>query len=103
MPRNKLQIDQVIEILTTQAHIPSRQVAQKYGVCRTTITHLRRGWSWKTQLSMLQTVGILPKSAWGINKEPMKRTPRKLKVNPKSGQSAPTEADPETYPLHTHK
>ena len=71
MPRNKLQIDQVIEILTTQAHIPSRQVAQKYGVCRTTITHLRRGWSWKNELSVLQTVGILPKSAWGINKEPI--------------------------------
>ena len=71
-PRNKLQLEQVIQILTEHAHVPSRQVAQRFGVCRTTITHLRRGWSWKTELTLLQEVGILPKSAWNANQEPIK-------------------------------
>ena len=72
MPRNKLNIEQVLEILREHSTSPSRQVAMRYGVSRCTITHLRRGWSWKTQLKMLQETGHLAKSLWNENAPPKK-------------------------------
>jgi hypothetical protein len=72
MPRNKLTLDQVLEILREHSSTPSRQVAMRYGVSRCAITHLRRGWSWKTQLKMLQETGHLSKSLWNENAPPRK-------------------------------
>ena len=72
MPRNKLNLDQVLEILREHSSSPSRQVAMRYGVSRCTITHLRRGWSWKTQLKWLQETGHLSKSLWNENAPPKK-------------------------------
>lgn len=71
--REKLTLSQVIEILTEFAHEPSRKVAERYGVSRTCITDLRRGWTWKTQLHMLQQTEKLPKSVWQEDRPPLKK------------------------------
>ena len=75
--REKLNLQQVIEILTEFASEPSRKVAQRYGVCRTTITNIRRGRSWKTQLILLQEVERLPRSVWQVERAPLKKYKKK--------------------------
>ena len=77
MPRNKLTIQDVLEILQEHSGSPSRQVAIRYGVSRCAISHLRRGWSWKTELKMLQETGHLSKSLWNENAPPKKIYPKR--------------------------
>jgi len=76
--RNKLNLIQVVEILTEHQHLPSRKVAQKYNVSRCCVTNLRRGLSWKTELIMLQEIGRLPKSVWKPNAAPKKIYPPRI-------------------------
>lgn len=84
--RNKLNLQQVVEILMEHQHLPSRKVAQKYNVSRCCVTNLRRGRSWKTELTMLQEVGHLPKSVWKPNAEPKKiYPPRVIKTHEANG------------------
>ena len=72
MPRAKLTLDNVLEILREHSTSSSRQVAIRYGVSRCAITNLRRGWSWKKELRLLQQTGHLPMSLWSENAPPKK-------------------------------
>ena len=82
MPREKLTLPQVQAIFTTHKNLSARKIAKMYDVSHSHINDIRNGRSWKMHIEFL---GLIPMP------------------EARSGQSAPTEADPETYPLHTHK
>ena len=82
MPREKLTLPQVQAIFTTYKDLSARKIAKLYGMSHSQINHIRNGRSWKMHIEYL-----------GLKPMPEAR----------SGKSAPTEADPETYPFHTHK
>jgi hypothetical protein len=58
MPRNKLSLKQVQEVLTTKANRSARSIAKEWGVSHTAIAHIRQGKTWKQELLTLSDLKI---------------------------------------------
>jgi hypothetical protein len=58
MPRNKLSLTQVQEVLSTKAHKSARSIAKEWGVSHTAIALIRQGRSWIKQLATLRELNI---------------------------------------------
>lgn len=58
MPRNKLSLKQVQEVLTVKAHRSTRSIAKELGVSHTTIALIRQGRTWKQELATLAELKI---------------------------------------------
>jgi len=58
MPRNKLSLKQVQEVLTTKANRSARSIAKEWGVSHTTIAHIRQGKTWRQELQTLTELQI---------------------------------------------